>query len=134
MVCIYCGYKTKTSISRTSQKAPRTWRRHRCTSCSAVFTSREAPDYSLAIAVNENNRSVSAFSPDKLYLSIYRSMTHRKSPIEDTRGICDYSIDVIARNLDKGAVDRAYISKTVGKVLKNFDEAAYIHYSAHHHC
>lgn len=132
MVCIYCGQKTSTAITRSSNSSPRTWRRHKCSSCKAIFTTRELPDYSLSIAVQHKNSQISPFIADKVFLSVFKSMTHRNDPIHDSRGITDTVIDRICKLQDNGVIKEDMLKRVISNTLQRFDDVAYVSYIAHH--
>ena len=132
MVCIYCGQKTSTAITRSSNSSPRTWRRHKCSSCKAVFTTRELPDYALSIAVQHRNGQISPFMADKVFVSVFKSMTHRKDPTCDSRGITDTVIDRICNQQDNGIIKKESLRRVIADILQRFDDVAYVSYVAHH--
>ena len=132
MVCIYCSKKTKTTISRSSTNTPKTWRRHKCPSCKAVFTSRELPDWGMSISVSQNNGQIRAFSTDKVFVSVYRSLSHRRSPIEDSRGITTTITESACQLQRNGVLSKEELQKTISEVLQRFDKVAQVHYDAHH--
>lgn len=132
MICIYCNQKTYTAITRSSNSSPKTWRRHKCLSCDAVFTTRELPDFALSIAVRYKNGKISAFMPDKVFVSVFKSMTHRKDPTYDSRGITDTVINIICKEQDNGIIKKETVKRIIANTLQRFDDVAYVSYVAHH--
>lgn len=132
MVCIYCSKKTKTTISRSSTNTPKTWRRHKCLTCKALFTTRELPDWSLSISVSQNNGQISPYSTDKVFVSVFRSLSHRKSPVEDSRGIATTITESVCQLQRNGVISKGELQKTISKILHRFDNVARVHYDAHH--
>ncbi|MEK9195924.1 MAG: hypothetical protein AAB914_01005 [Patescibacteria group bacterium] len=99
----------------------------------AVFTTRELPDWSLSISVSRNNGQISPYSTDKVFVSVFRSLSHRKSPIEDARGITTTTTESVGQLQRNGVVSTGELQKTISGVLQRFDSVARIHYDAHHH-
>ena len=85
MVCIYCGGNTRVTNSRSSKKNPGIWRRRHCDNCNAIFTTSESPDLSVSISVIKREGSLETFSIDDLYVSIFKSLSHRREALNDAR-------------------------------------------------
>ena len=132
MVCIYCEHKTKVNNSRTSVKAGRTWRRRECLECHSVFTTREQAELDGAISVLGTNDALQPFSRDKLFISLHRSLSHRKKALSDAGELADTIITRLLNLQIKGALKKELIVTTSTEVLNRFDVAAGTHYTAHH--
>lgn len=132
MVCIYCASPTCIVNSRPQKKLNRTWRRHECTSCHAVFTTEESVNLSTSVIVRHPHAPVQPFSRDKLFASILRAVGHRTSPIEDAGAI---TTTIIAKLVHGGAqasiLPNLLIQLTL-ETLQNFDQAAAVQYRAYH--
>ena len=102
-------------------------------SCSAVFTSRELPDIALSISVSQKNGQISPFSTDKLLISVFKSLTHRKHPVEDARGITSTIVETIYTTQKNGIINMGSLRDLASETLKRFDHASYVHYNAHHY-
>ena len=131
MKCIYCGSDTSVSNSRHQKRNNHVWRRRNCTDCGAVFTSSESADFFKSLSVKHTGK-LQPFSRDKLFLSIYDSLKHRKSPINDATWLTDTVIGLMYPVIISATVDSQEITKCAVKVLKRFDKVAMTHYSAFH--
>src|SRR4051794_10204979 len=87
MVCIYCDSKTKITNSRSQAKGVRTWRRHACTQCRAIITTFEDVDMAQSHRVTKRSGALEAFSEAKLFVSVFRSLDHRKSAPDDAKAL-----------------------------------------------
>ncbi len=69
---------------------------------------------------------------EKLFLSIYESLKHRKSPIIDARYIAATIITKLSKVAKDGLLDQMQIIDSVLESLNHFDKAAATHYAAFH--
>lgn len=131
MSCIYCGYKTKVNNSRSSVKHHTTWRRRQCLHCSAIYTTREYPELDTSLRLRVTPNSLEPFLRDKLFLSVYFSLSHRKTAVSDAIALTD---TIISQTLahKSAIIDRQNLIDTVLITLKRFDSAALAYYSARH--
>lgn len=131
MVCIYCNNETRVTNSRPQKRTNGIWRRRNCMSCGTTFTSIESADLSSSITVSSNSQS-EAFQRDKLFISIYDSLQHRKTAQMDATGLTD----TIIRKLYPYAIDLSIEATTIITItyqtLQRFDKAAATHYKAFH--
>ena len=132
MVCIYCGSRTSVTNSRPQKRLNRTWRRRECQNCHAVFTSVEAADLSGSIVVRHAHSPVQPFNRDKLFVSLYRALGHRKTAVDDAGALCDTIVAKLLHGEAQASISPADIVKTAHTVLKRFDEAAAVQYAAYH--
>lgn len=135
MVCIYCSSDTEVTNSRSKARTPLVWRRRACKVCGAQFTTHETPDYTSALVVRglESNK-LYPFSREKLFLSLYQSLGHRKDAINSSTALTS---TIIGRLINKkyvsdGAISTASISKVAHEVLKRFEPLAATTYKAYH--
>jgi transcriptional regulator NrdR family protein len=131
MVCIYCSHKTKVTNSRSSRKTHQTWRRRECLNCGSIITTREQPDPSTAIII-ESATSLEPLQRDKLFMSLHRSLSHRKSALRDAGELTDTILGQLYRLQVKGVVGRGTLLNTVLSVLERFDSAGATYYRAHY--
>jgi transcriptional repressor NrdR len=131
MVCIYCGAKTNIVNSRKRSKGLQTWRRRRCISCRAVFTSIEKADAEQSLRVRKESGAIEPFLYEKLFLDVYRSLSHRKSRHMDAKSLSD---TVVTRLLPckSGILQSSEVKYAAMEVLKRFDKSAATYYRAHH--
>lgn len=131
MVCTYCGGATQVVNSRLNKRTNRVWRRRRCKSCEATFSTEEAVRLELAWHVKDGSRS-EPFSRDKLFLSLYRSCGHRKTVLGDAEGLTDTVIRKLSGRVEGGMISKDDITGAAQVALNRFDQAASVHYAAHH--
>lgn len=132
MVCIYCGGRTQVTNSRPQKRLNQTWRRRECVNCHAVFTTEEAVNLSGSLVVRRPQAPVQPFSRDKLFVSLYRALGHRKTALEDAGALCATIIAQLADNA-KASISPADIAAVAHQVLRRFDTAAAVQYAAYHH-
>lgn len=132
MVCIYCGSKTVTANSRTKARNNTTWRRRKCLECGAVVTTVEQIERALAITCKDNVGHLEPFSRDKLYISVHRSLKHRKDAIPAASGLTDTILAKLTARLQQASLDKQTITEVTGEVLRRFDKSAAVTYDAYH--
>jgi transcriptional repressor NrdR len=131
MVCIYCGGETKVTNSRSRQKGLQTWRRRQCQSCQAVFTTIEGAQEEHSLVVKRAN-AYEPFLRDKLLVSVYESLKHRKTALTDASALTDTIITTLMPKFASGQIDNQTITAVAKGVLSRFDDAAAVHYQAYH--
>lgn len=132
MVCINCGEKTHVTNSRASRKDSSIWRRRECFSCGGLFTTSETPEYSGSWVVQSHNGVLAPFSPDHLFLSLYKSCEHRQTALHDARTLADTIIRKLGSEVQHGTLKVQSIIQTAQVALNRFDKAASVHYAAFH--
>ena len=130
MVCIQCGQDTQVTNSRHQKRSNQVWRRRQCRVCGLVFTTEEKIDYSASWRVRDTNGQLRPFAPLKLTLSLYRSLGHRSTALEDASQLAQTIIHKLPVQL--GVIEQATITQTTLVALRRFDKAACTHYEAHH--
>jgi len=133
MVCIYCGNETKVTNSREQKRLNQVWRRRQCLKCGSLFTSIEAAAREQAFMVESHNQKrPRPFSRDQLFISIYESCKHRPTALNDATALTNTAMSKLFKRADAGSIQRADIVTTTQTILKHFDKAAAVHYSAFH--
>lgn len=133
MICVYCGGKTAVKNSRGSAARHTTWRRRECLTCHSVVTTREQIDYASAWRVKGSpSQPLRPFLRDKLFLSVYESVSHRKTALEDATQLTEAIIPLLGTLQHTGIIPIGGIIRTTTTVLNRFDKAAGVHYKAHH--
>ncbi len=132
MVCIFCGGNSEVSNSRQSSKASAVWRRRACKKCLKVFSTREKPDLSLSVSVQDKNMPPQPFSEDKLLFSVHRCLTHRKDALAASRALSDTIVRRLLPFSDDGLVSTGEIAKITYGVLQRFDKPGAVFYKSHH--
>lgn len=130
MKCIYCSGKTRVFNSRRQARNNNVWRRRKCLSCGAVFTSVEAPDLASSLSVNRLG-VYEPFLADLLFTEILLALQDRKDCYIAARELSNSVI----RNLVKeegASFTPQQISQATSKVLKRFNRRAYQRYAAEH--
>jgi transcriptional repressor NrdR len=131
MLCIYCQNDTRVVNSRPQKRLNRVWRRRTCVTCGTTFTSTEAVDLGGSITVRDM-KQLEPFQRDKLLMSVYDSLKHRKTALSDATGLTDTVISKLYPLMKDAVVDKSSISQTTWGVLKRFDKAAATYYAAFH--
>lgn len=132
MVCIYCGGKTQVVNSRGAAKKPTVWRRRQCLGCQAIVTTREQVDLSEALRVKNDSGHLEPFKRDKLFVSVYNSLSHRKTALQDATQLTDTIIEHLLRAQANGVLDIETLTSEALPVIKRFDLAAGVFYQAHY--
>jgi transcriptional repressor NrdR len=131
MLCIYCQNDTRVVNSRPQKRLNRVWRRRTCMTCGTTFTSTEAVDLGGSITVRDM-KQLEPFQRDKLLMSVYDSLKHRKTALSDATGLTDTVISKLYPLMKDAVVDKSSIGQTTWVVLKRFDKAAATYYAAFH--
>jgi transcriptional repressor NrdR len=132
MVCIYCGHETQVINSRLQKRTNQVWRRRKCVSCQATFTTHEMAAYEGSWRVKDGSGSLFPFNKNKLFLSIYKSLGHRTLALEDATALTDTVMAKLLANAQDGLLEASDITTAAKTVLKHFDTAAAVHYTAFH--
>ena len=72
------------------------------------------------------------FSRDKLFISIFESLKHRKSAQEDATALTDTILRHLYPYIQDAALSRDTIARETTSVLARFDTSASVQYSAYH--
>jgi transcriptional regulator NrdR family protein len=132
MVCIVCGENTNVVNSRSQVRTNATWRRRKCSTCQAVFTTIESADLSSNWLVAKDGGILEPFLQEKLFLSIYESCRHRPTVIEDSKYLSMNVIGKLRPFVKSGVIKPESIAHIVGITLNRFDNASGVHYLAFH--
>jgi len=130
MVCPYCKNDSHVTNSRLQKRSNSVWRRRKCASCGAIWTSLERPEYATVWRVRKG-KHLTDFRPEKLLISLYEALKHRKSPDIDAKYICD---TVIAKLTTKKLAElpATLITTTAHDILRRYDKVAAGLYNATH--
>ena len=131
MVCPYCSHETRVSNSRPQKRTNGIWRRRACINCGAVFSSTEQIDFEKSIVVSMNN-AYTPFLRDKLFLSVYESLKHRKTALRDATALTYTIISHVLIHVNDGVVSGDDIGRTSVDVLNRFDKTAATYFTAYH--
>jgi transcriptional regulator NrdR family protein len=131
MLCIYCGKETRVTNSRHQKRPNHIWRRRRCTSCEAIFSTAETPDTSQALRLAKGG-VLEPFSRDELLISIYDSLRHRKTAVSDAGALTTTAIANITALAENGVIQRDSLIEVIAAILDRFDSVAATYYRAFH--
>lgn len=131
MECIYCRSETKVSNSRPQKRTNQIWRRRQCLGCGATFTTEEAVVPSKSILVRKMT-DVEPFQRDKLLLSLYDSLRHRKTALADATALADTVWSRTLPLVQEATIQRDDIVREAHAVLKRFDKPAATAYRVFH--
>lgn len=131
MVCIYCGSETRVTNSRHQRRANQVWRRRMCTKCHAIFSTTECIDLYKTILLRRKTQ-LEPFSREKLLVSIYESLRHRKDALADATAICGTILGYLPPLIVDAIIDRDDLVAITTETLQRFDSAAATHYAAFH--
>ncbi len=129
MVCINCGTKTKISNSRFNVKTVQTWRRHTCTQCRTMFTTRELIDSSVSYRVKRPDSSLQPVMRELLFVSVHESLSHRKDAPEAAAALTDTIFGKIHANKSL-IIDITWLTSKTHEILNRFDKPAAVRYKA----
>jgi transcriptional repressor NrdR len=132
MVCTYCSSETQVTNSRLQKRSNSVWRRRKCIACGAIFSTSEHVDYEKTWVVQYPDRPLSPFLRDKLFTSIYKSVQHRPSSLNDAIGLTSTVISAVHIDVKDGSLPSQDLAKATLKVLHRFDKPASISYQAFH--
>lgn len=131
MVCIYCQDPTRVINSRPQKRLNQVWRRRRCQTCGASFTTHERLELANALMV-KNGSKLTPLEPAKLLISLYKSCQHRTNAASDASALADTCLAMIQRRTSNGIIAKTDLQAIIQEVLGNFDQAASTHYQAFH--
>jgi transcriptional regulator NrdR family protein len=128
MVCVNCGQNTAVTNSRLNKRTNAIWRRRQCLICKTTFTTKEEPKYSEIWLITGSLSHVEPFSRDKLYVSIYDCLLHRKDAVECSSSLTDTVIKNLIGYSSGGAIKTKDIRQIVQVLLNRFDKTASVKY------
>ena len=133
MLCIYCDSDTKVVNSRLKKRNNQVWRRRQCIICQAVFTTSDSIHYEAAwMVLKADSGAISHFMPDKLTLSLYKSLQHREKALSEAADLCDTIMQKLRPHVENGVVNSRDIVRIAEVSLNRFDSTASVHYAAFH--
>lgn len=100
-------------------------------SCGTTFTSLESVDLSGSITV-KSQKQIQAFQRDKLFMSIFDSLKHRKTALEDATALTDTIISRLYPHMKEVTLEKQIIISITLESLRRFDIVAATHYEAFH--
>jgi len=85
-----------------------------------------------AIMVSGHDRFLDHFSRDKLFISVYDSLRHRKSALSDAEALTVTIITKLRDILQDGILTKAQLVAISHETLERFDKTAATVYRAYH--
>lgn len=131
MVCNLCLSNTGVVNSRLNKKTNQVWRRRKCLNCMSIFTSIESVKLSNYWRIEKSNK-FKEFNRDKLFLSLHKSLGHRKNSVEDATTLTNTIISKIFKLNKNNTLGADELSQIIKLSLKRFDPIAHMHYCATH--
>ena len=132
MVCIHCSHETHVVNSRPQKRTNQVWRRRKCGYCGAIFSTHEVAQLGDAWAVLDTHGHIRPFARDQLYLSLYKSLEHRKTAVHDATALTETVIKNLGAQVRDGVIIRSSLIQTVNVALNRFDKTASSLYAAYH--
>ena len=132
MECPYC-HKSIVFVtnSRATRNNSQVWRRRRCASCKAIFTTHEIVDLSHIVIIKKSGEA-ERFSRVKLYSGIYGATIGSKLPNRE------FIVDKITRDIEKSIlnlkeknIESQKLSEIVLAVLKKNSPTTFLRYLAY---
>ena len=96
------------------------------------MTSVERYDLANTHRVQYADGALRPFLRDRLFLDVFQSLSHRKTALQDAKGLTDTIISDICSTTRRGVFGRRDIIEVTTTVLHRFDKVASTHYSARH--
>lgn len=131
MVCIYCGHETRVTNSRWQKRSNQVWRRRKCKTCKAIFTSHESIDLSSSLIV-DYGASQEPLIVDKLFTEVLLALQDQKDLYVTAREITSTVILELLKLPEKPVYLPRTISQVTAKVLKRFNKQAWLRYVSEH--
>ena len=118
--------------SRPKKRTRQTWRRRECKDCESIFTTVESIELSGSVLVKYANNDTAPFVREKLYISVYNSLKHRKDAQTSAIALTDTIISRILPLITNAQLPCSEIAVTTYKILSNFDKPASVYYRSYH--
>lgn len=132
MNCVYCKNDTKVINSRHQKRPNKVWRRRHCGTCQSTFTSVETPKLDSILLFNDKKGAPEPFLRDKLLISLYKCLSHRKTAQTDATALTDTIIGKLNSKFTNATIDRDITVDIVIDTLNNFDKPSAVQYAAYH--
>lgn len=130
MKCPFCFNTTKIYNSRSHKTTHETWRRHRCTRCASVFTTRETIDWSTVTTVKSSN-GTSDYSFGTLLSSILTATSMASLPATTAIELANTVQQQLVTEMffNQSLQKSQKITDTCISVLSRYDKNVAVHYS-----
>ena len=128
MDCIYCDNETRVTNSRPQKADHQTWRRRQCNTCQATLTSIEHIKLDEALRVQKRKQPIEPFLRDKLFLSIYQSVSHLEKSATLAQQLTSTVLRHILKEISGPIISTDKIAIITAQVLKRYNAAAAVRY------
>ncbi len=130
MVCLFCHHDTTRVVnSRHHSAESRVWRRRRCETCQAVFTTYEAvTDTALPLVESDHT---SQFSRARLMISLYHELPESPTRADTALALADTTTQMLLAALPDRLTPRV-IACYAHRAITAYDRTAGMHYGLRH--
>jgi transcriptional regulator NrdR family protein len=97
-----------------------------------TVTTLEALDYPTSLSLRQPSGRLEPFQRDKLFVSVYESLRHRKTALEDATALTEHVLSRLSDCMQEKAIDQKQLTKLVSETLRRFDTVAGTYYAAYH--
>lgn len=97
-----------------------------------MFTTVEGADFATSLVVRNKSGTLTPFSRDRLFISILRSVGHRKDSLSAANALAATIMARLLQDAETAAIKSSDITAGSLHVLKRFDKAAAVQYAAYH--
>lgn len=131
MNCIYCDSETMVTNSRLQKRSNQIWRRRKCKTCGAIFTSHEAIDMSSSLIVDYGALQ-EPFVIDRLFTEILLALQDQKDLYVTAREITSTVLAELLKLPEKPIYQSSTISRVTAQILKRFNKQGWLRYVSEH--
>lgn len=117
--------------TRTTRFGTQTWRRRRCLSCDASFTTYEQPDLKFLKILGDTSKKTAPYSRATLFSSVYGAFSGSSVKPSVIDAVTD-NIEAKLLDLQDHTITTEQITDIVLSTLKHFDSAAFLRYLSDH--
>lgn len=82
--------------------------------------------------IKTKSGTLQPFNRDKLFISIYASLGHRKDPASDAAAITSTITAQTLKTAQNAVIDASRLTMIAHQTLSRFDSVASVHYAAYH--
>ena len=130
MKCPYCRQATTDIFNtRPTRFGTQIWRRRKCLSCGANFTTYEQPDLHFLKVVKKSGKA-ERYSRAKLFSGIYGAFLSVKAKETTVDAVTD-TIEAKILDTQQKQISSQDVAKIVLTTLKHFNTAAFLRYLAY---
>jgi len=133
MFCIKCHHEnTKVINSRPNKKHATVWRRRKCESCGATFTTTEVVATEGGLLSISDGKNVTPFSVSRSLLSIAPLLTAQETAPDDAYWLAMTAYEKALQTND-AVISSKELASIIFGVLERYDSTAALKYALDHH-